>query len=276
MLPLAFAVFGHPIAHSLSPRIHRAFAEQFGIALEYRAIDAAPADFIAVVRTFFADGGCAANVTLPHKGAAFLLADRHSAAAARVGTANVLTRAADARLVADNTDGSGMLRDMTERHGATLAGRTALLLGAGGAARGIAGNLLDAGVATLTIANRSAAAAHALAATLGQPARVTACAWDALAGTGPYDLVVNATSAGLLGASLELPPSIVAERAFCYDLSYGAAASGFLAWSNMAGAMQACDGLGMLLEQAADAFALWHGQRPQTEPVYRQLRLLQR
>lgn len=274
MPPLAFAVFGHPIAHSLSPRIHRAFGEQLGIALEYRAIDAAPADFAIAVQQFFAGGGRGANVTLPHKAAAFALAQTHAAAASRVGTANVLTRTDAHRLTADNTDGSGMVRDMTERHGADLVGRTALLLGAGGAARGIAWNLLDAGIATLTITNRSSGGADALASAIGQPARVTTCAWSALDTAGPYDLIVNATSAGVLGATLELPRSLVDEGAFCYDLSYGAAANGFLAWANAAGAVQAVDGLGMLLEQAADAFALWHGQRPQTQRVYQQLREL--
>jgi len=276
MPPLAFAVFGHPISHSLSPRIHRAFGEQFGIALEYRAIDATPADFEVAVQQFFADGGRGANVTLPHKTSAFALASTHSAAALRVGTANVLSRTADHQLIADNTDGSGLLRDMTERYGVDLAGRNALLLGAGGAARGIAWNLLDAGVATLTIANRSPAAASALALAIGQPGRVTTCASSALGTAGVYDLIVHATSAGVLGASLDLPRSLVAKNAFCYDLSYGAAVKEFLAWAEAAGAGMAVDGLGMLLEQAADAFALWHGQRPQTEPVYQQLRELHR
>lgn len=272
MPPLAFAVFGHPIAHSLSPRIHQAFAGQFGITLEYRTIDASPENFAAAIRTFFADGGHGANVTLPHKSAAFALAATQSADAARVGTANVLTRLADDQLRADNTDGSGMVRDMIERHGIDLDGCTALLLGAGGAARGIAWNLLDAGVQTLTITNRSPAAADGLAAAIGQPTRAATCAWDAVSDAGPFDLIVNATSAGVLGASLELPGSLVGDSTSCYDLSYGAAATNFLAWAKSAGARQGFDGLGMLLEQAADAFALWHGPRPQTEPVYRQLR----
>lgn len=276
MPPLAFAVFGHPISHSLSPRIHQAFAGQFGIALEYRTIDASPEHFRAAVQQFFADGGHGANVTLPHKVAAFALADTHGAAAARVGTANVLTRTTDNRLAADNTDGSGMVRDMTERHGVDLKGRTALLLGAGGAARGVAWDLLDAGVKTLTIANRSSDAASALATATGQPTRAAACAWSALDHAGPYDLIVNATSAGVLGVSLALPDSLVGAGAFCYDLSYGAAAKRFLEWARDAGASQACDGLGMLVEQAADAFALWHGRRPHTEPVYQQLRAPQK
>ena len=165
-----FAVFGHPISHSLSPRIQQAFAQQFGIALEYRTIDAAPAQFDAAVRRFFDGVGVGANVTLPHKASAFALADEHSLAARRAGTANVLTRLADGRLAAHNTDGAGLLRDLTERHRVDLRGQHVLLLGAGGAAHGVAWPLLDAGVRALTVVNRSRAAADALAEAIGAPA----------------------------------------------------------------------------------------------------------
>ena len=267
-----FAVFGHPISHSLSPQIHQAFAQQCGIALDYRTIDAAPAAFESAVRRFFADGGVGANVTLPHKAAAFALADERSAVASRVGAANVLTRLDDGRLAAHNTDGDGMVRDITERHGFDLRGRDALLLGAGGAARGVAWHLLDAGVQSLAVVNRSPAAADELADAIGEPARAHSRYWDDLASIGSYDLIVNATSAGVLGVSLQLPFSLLGSRALCYDLSYGKAATGFLDWAGVAGARYACDGLGMLVETAADAFALWHGQRPDTEPVYQTLR----
>jgi len=272
MQPAQFAVFGHPISHSLSPQIHRAFAQQFGIELDYRAIDAAPDDFAAAVQRFFGDGGRGANVTLPHKAAAFALANRHSEAATRVGSANVLTRLADGGLAAHNTDGDGLVRDLTERHDVDLRGHTALLLGAGGAARGVAWNLLDAGVDTLTIVNRSPNAADELADAIGDPARAHTRYWEDLADIGSYDLIVNATSAGVLGAALQLPFSLIGARALCYDLSYGAAAGSFLAWAQAAGARYAFDGLGMLLETAADAFELWHGQRPDTESVYQLLR----
>ncbi|MFC5581519.1 shikimate dehydrogenase [Rhodanobacter terrae] len=272
MQPAQFAVFGHPIGHSLSPQIHRAFARQFGIELDYRTIDAVPADFAAAVQRFFADGGRGANVTLPHKAAAFALADTRSEAATRAGSANVLSRLADGRLAAHNTDGAGMVRDLTERHDMDLRGHTALLLGAGGAAHGVAWNLLDAGVETLTIVNRSPEAADALADAIGEPARAHTRYWEDLTSIGSYDLIVNATSAGVLGVSLQLPFSLIGARALCYDLSYGAAAGGFLAWAKTAGARHAFDGLGMLVETAADAFELWHGQRPDTEPVYQALR----
>lgn len=267
-----FAVFGHPISHSLSPRIHHAFAQQFGIKLEYRAIDAAPAQFNAAVRHFFDEGGVGANVTLPHKAAAFALADERSITARRAGTANVLTRLADGRLAAHNTDGRGMLRDLAERHHVDLRGQRALLLGAGGAAHGVAWHLLDAGVQTLTIVNRSPAAADALAEAIGEPTRAHTRHWNELADIGSHDLIVNATSAGVHGVALQLPATLLGDRAICYDLSYGNAASGFLSWAMAAGARDAFDGLGMLVETAADSFALWHDQHPDTEPVYQSLR----
>ena len=271
--PSQFAVFGHPIAHSLSPQIHQAFAQQFGIALDYRTIDAAPADFAEAVRRFFdEEEGRGANVTLPHKAAAFTLASERTQAALRVGTANVLTRLADGRLAAHNTDGAGMVRDLTDRHSIDLRGHDALMLGAGGAARGVAWSLLDAGVATLTIVNRSPDPADALADAIGEPARVHTRYWEDLGNIGSYDLIVNATSAGTLGQSLTLPFSLAASRALCYDLGYGKSAFGFLAWAQAAGARYAYDGLGMLVETAADAFELWHGKRPDTEPVYQSLR----
>jgi shikimate dehydrogenase len=267
-----FAVFGHPISHSLSPQIHQAFGQQFGIELDYRAIDAAPDAFAEAVRRFFLDGGRGANVTLPHKAAAFALANQRSESATRVGSANVLTLQRDGTLAAHNTDGDGMVRDITERHSTDLRGHTALLLGAGGAARGVAWHLLDAGVATLTIVNRSPTPADALADAIGDPARAHTRYWHDLADIGSFDLIINATSAGVLGTALQLPFSLVGARALCYDLSYGAAAASFLAWARTAGARYAFDGLGMLVETAADAFELWHGKRPDTDPVYHALR----
>lgn len=267
-----FAVFGHPISHSLSPRIHQAFARQFGLELSYQTMDAAPAAFTAAVREFFAEGGGGANVTLPHKGAAFEMADSRSEAALLAGTANVLTPLPGGRIAANNTDGAGLVRDITERHSVDLRGHTALLLGAGGAARGVAWALLDAGVHTLSIVNRTPETADALADAIGEPARAHTRYWEDLADLGAFDLIINATSAGVLGKSLDLPFAIVGNRALCYDLSYGVAATGFLAWARTAGARYAYDGLGMLIETAADTFELWHGKRPDTDPVYAELR----
>lgn len=268
--PARYAVFGHPIAHSLSPQIHRLFGAQCGIALDYTAIDVVPEAFADTVHRFLA-GAHGANVTLPHKAAAFALADERSTAAARTGSANVLTRRANGRLAAHNTDGAGLVRDLSERQQCALAGRRVLLLGAGGAARGIAWDLLDAGVEELVIANRTADTAAALAGALGVT-RARARYWEDLADLGSFDLIVHATSAGVLGRPLALPPALVHAQSVGYDLSYGAAAQGFLAWARNAGVKTVCDGLGMLVEQAADAFELWHGRRPDTDPVYARLR----
>lgn len=268
-----YAVFGHPIAHSLSPEIHTAFAKQLGIALDYRAIDAAPELFEAEVRRFFAEGGHAANVTVPHKLAALAMADQVTEAARRVGAANTLTHLGDGRIEAHNTDSSGFVRDIIERHGFDLRGHDALLLGAGGAAKAVAWALMDAGVKTLTIVNRTPERADAIADAIGEPARCHTRYWDGLDGE-CFDLVVNATSIGIHGGDFDLPMSIVQDHSTAYDLCYGMAAAGFKGWAVAAGVRPDWfrDGLGMLIEQAADSFERWHDQRPDTDPVYHALR----
>ena len=266
-----FAVFGHPIAHSLSPRIHARFAADTGIGLNYSAIDAAPEAFAATLSGFSDSGGRGANVTLPLKQAAFAFCADVSDFARRVGAVNTLTRIGGGWR-GDNTDGPGLVRDLTERHALDLRSRRGLLLGAGGAARAAAFALLDAGVGELVIVNRTPERADALADAFGDPARVSTRYWGDLAACGNFELIVNATSAGHGADPIELPFGLVARRALCYDLSYGVAAFGFLAWARAAQAGQAIDGLGMLIEQAAESFALWHGVRPETDGVYAELR----
>jgi shikimate dehydrogenase len=270
--PKHFAVFGHPIAHSLSPRIHARFAALRGIALQYTAIDAPLETFAAQLAGFAAGGGSGANVTLPLKQAALGLCAQVSDFARRSGAVNTLTAMPDGRWHGDNTDGPGLVRDLTERHSLDLRGRRTLLLGAGGAARAVAFALLDAGIFELTIVNRSPASADALADSIGQPDRVRTRYLEAIGQIGNFDLIVNATSAALRGEQLSLPFSLVSRRGLCYDLSYGAAAFRFVGWARAAGAHTAIDGLGMLVEQAAESFALWHGVRPQTDGVYDELR----
>ena len=267
-----FAVFGHPIAHSLSPRIHAMFGAQTGIALRYVAIDAAPAAFRAGLAAFAAEGGRGANVTLPLKQDAFKLSAHLSDFARRVGAVNTMSRRNDAGWNGDNTDGAGLIRDLTDRHALDLRSRRSLLLGAGGAARAAAHALLDAGIGELVVVNRNPERADALVDSIGDPQRVHTRYWADLRQCGSFDLVVNATSAGIAGEALDLPFSLLTSRALCYDLSYGAAAFGFLAWARAGHAGKALDGLGMLIEQAAESFQLWHGLRPETDAVYAQLR----
>jgi shikimate dehydrogenase len=265
-----YAVFGHPVAHSLSPRIHAAFGKQAGIALDYASIDAPPEGFTDALAAFAAHGGAGANVTLPHKEAAFALCAQVSDRARRAGAVNTLIRAGDG-WAGDNTDGLGLVRDLTDRHGLDLRSRKTLLIGAGGAARGVAPALLEAGIGELYIVNRNPARADALVDALGEPGRVHSRYWDDLANLGAFDFIVNATSAGREESQLKLPFSIVAPRALAVDLSYGEAAIPFLAWARAAGATHAIDGLGMLVEQAAESFLLWHGVRPDTRKVFAEL-----
>jgi len=267
-----YAVFGDPIAHSLSPRIHAAFAAQERIELRYGAIHAPAEQFVAALQAFAARGGRGANITLPLKQVAFTLCHERSAFAQRAGAVNTLTRRDDNNWRGDNTDGAGLIRDLTERHGLDLRGRRGLLLGAGGAARAAAMALLDAGVEQLVIANRTPERADALADAIGDPVRAHTRYWDDLVNCGSFELIVDATAAGHSGEALSLPFSLPAPRALCYHLSYGIAATGFLAWARAAQAGQALDGLGMLVEQAAESFAIWHGVRPETGPVFAELR----
>jgi len=270
MSPARLAVFGHPVAHSLSPRIHAAFGAQTGIAIDYDAIDAAPGTFAEALAAFAAAGGAGANVTLPLKELAHGLASTRSERAERAGAVNTLVRQGET-WHGDNTDGAGLVRDLTERHGLDLRGRRTLLLGAGGAARGVAPALLDAGVSELYVVNRTATRTDALSDALGEPGRVHPRYVEQLDELGEFELIVNATSAGRDGAMLALPRSLVGMRTAAVDLSYAEAAVPFLAWSRAHGCRDTIDGLGMLVEQAAESFALWHGVRPDTTAVYEAL-----
>lgn len=266
-----FAVIGHPVAHSLSPRIHAAFGKQTGIALEYAAIDAPPEDFDALLAEFAAEGGLGANVTLPHKARAATICTSLTDRARRAGAVNTLVRSATG-WEGDNTDGVGLVRDLTERHGLDLRARRTLLLGAGGAARGVAPALLDAGIGDLYIINRTPERADALADTLAQPGRVHPRYFSDINALGTFDLIINATSAARGAALPSLPVALAGPRTAAVDLSYGEVAIPFLAWARAAGAHDCVDGLGMLVEQAAESFQRWHQVRPETDAVYEVLR----
>ena len=262
-----YAVFGFPVLHSLSPKIHQAFAQQSGIAIEYVAIESKPGDFDGTLSSFARSGGEGANVTLPHKQRAAELCNLLSARAKRAGAVNTLIKHGNGWL-GDNTDGAGLVRDLTGRYGLDLRGRRTLMLGAGGAARGIAPALLDAGIGELFIVNRDSQKADALVDLLGVPGRVHSRYLDDLGSLGEFELIVNATSAARHGSLPKLPMSLVGPRTTAVDLSYGEAAIPFLAWARAANAHEAIDGLGMLVEQAAESFFLWHGVRPDTDEVF--------
>jgi shikimate dehydrogenase len=264
-----YAVIGNPIAHSKSPFIHASFARQTGEALEYTAIEAPEGGFVAAAEAFRAAGGRGLNITAPFKLDAFAYAHRRSERAELAGAANAL-KFEDGQVVADNFDGVGLVRDVTHNLRQPLRGRRVLLMGAGGAARGALLPLLAEAPAELVIANRTVAKAHALAAAGAARGRVRGCGYEALAGEN-FDLVFNATSASLFGQLPPVPATVFAPGASAYELAYGKGLTPFLRLARGAGVRQLADGVGMLAEQAAEAFAWWRGVRPRTEPVIDQL-----
>ena len=263
-----YCVFGNPIAHSKSPTIHAAFAEQTGEDIDYTAIEAPLEDFSGAWQAFIAQGGRGANVTVPFKERAFSLCDTLSGRARRAGAVNTLVVGADGCTHGDTTDGVGLVRDL-EHHGVTLSGARILVLGAGGAVRGVLEPLLAAGPASVLVANRTASKAEALAADFQDLGEIRGGGFDTA--TGPFDLVVNGTSASLAGELPPLPEALFAPGATAYDMMYGVEPTVFLRWATGLGAMP-IDGLGMLVEQAAESFFQWRGKRPLTEPVRESLR----
>lgn len=260
-----YAVIGHPIAHSKSPQIHAAFARQTQQDLRYERLLAPLEDFRGTLNAFFADGGRGANVTVPFKEEAFELADERSARAEAAGAANILSLVGG-QILADNTDGAGLVRDITVNHAYMLSGKRILLMGAGGAARGVIAPLLAENPQALCIANRTVGKARSLA----ERFNVEACAYPDLVGR-RFDLVINATSASLSDALPPLPAGTVT-GALAYDMMYGSQDTSFLVFARRDGASRCVDGLGMLIEQAAESFFIWRGVRPDTTPVFEQLR----
>jgi shikimate dehydrogenase len=265
-----FCVVGSPIGHSRSPVIHAAFARQIGIELTYERVEVAPGELAAALAEFRAAGGCGMNVTVPLKEEAWGLAEVLSPRAAQAGAANTLWFE-DGLLAADNTDGIGLVRDLVANHGVALADRDILLLGAGGAARGVLPALLEACPARVTISNRSADRAQALAAGRAAHPAVRCLPWGE-APSAPPDLIVNSTSLSLQGDLPPLPTDAVGPATVCYDMVYARAGTPFTRWAEAHGARLALDGLGMLVEQAAAAFEIWHGLAPQTSGVIEALR----
>lgn len=266
-----YAVFGHPVEHSQSPFIHARFAAQTGQDLRYEARLAPLDGFVAAVDDFQASGGLGANVTVPFKEEAFRLCTRLTPRAERAGAVNTLVLAGDR--LGDNTDGAGLVRDLIHNLGRGLQGQRLLLLGAGGAARGVVAPLLAAQPQSLTIANATLAKAIRLAEEMADLGTVVAGGFAELSGK-QFDVIINATSASLSGAVLPLPSGIFAPGSLAYDLMYGKGETLFMAQARAMGAAMQADGLGMLVEQAAEAFVLWRGVRPETAPVRAELRAL--
>lgn len=270
-----YAVFGNPVAHSQSPFIHACFARQQQQSMHYVATQAEPESFAQQVDDFLQGQGKGLNITVPFKEVAWQLAEVKTPRAALAGAVNTLWRDDQGRICGDNTDGLGLVNDLTQNLGCSLQGASILLLGAGGAVRGVIQPLLEAGCSELIIANRTPEKAQQLArhfAQIADPAvRLHACGYADIP-VKAFDVIINGTSASLQGDLPPLPEAIVGAHTLCYDMMYAATQTPFCRWATEQGAARAVDGLGMLVEQAAEAFFRWREQRPDTAPVIALLR----
>ena len=263
--PDRYAVFGNPVEHSKSPLIHRQFAVQTGQTLDYSRKCIEPDQFDIEVRNFFYEGGKGLNITVPFKLDAFRLADQLTPRAELAGAVNTLKALPDGKLLGDNTDGVGLVRDLTKNLQWVINNKRILVLGAGGAVRGILSPLLEQKPREIIIANRTFAKASELCHVLLDE-RLSACSFDQLPAE-PFDIIINGTSASLAGELPPLPATILAPHTACYDMMYGKQLSPFLLWAQQHGATKLADGLGMLVEEAAESFFLWREQHPDTAPV---------
>ena len=267
-----YGVMGYPVSHSRSPVIHRLFALQTEQNLQYELLQVAPEKLETAIRQFQRTGGKGLNITVPHKSAVARLVDHTSERAATAGAVNTLSFKGG-EIYGDNTDGIGLLRDLTVNLGIDLEGANILILGAGGATRGIVSPLLEMNPSSLRIANRTLGKAQALADHFERFGPVTACRFNVVPVSEPYDLVINATSAGLQGDAPPYPAAAITEQTYCYDLSYGLNATPFSVWARDNGAAHSVMGWGMLVEQAAESFNIWRGIRPDTAPVLKQMHI---
>ena len=267
-----YAVMGDPIAHSKSPRIHTLFARQTDQQLRYDAIRVQSGDLATAVGDFLAAGGKGLNITVPLKEEAWLLAQTRSDRAERAGAVNTLVLEQSGKHFGDNTDGTGLVRDLLRNHGSTLQQKRLLLVGAGGAARGVIEPLLQEKPSLLVIANRTPEKAVELARMFCDLGHTEGCGLDDVAGQS-FDLIINATAASLAGLVPALPDSVVSTDSWCYDMMYGDKPTAFMDWARQRGAARCLDGLGMLVEQAAESFYLWRTVRPDTRAVIQQLRI---
>jgi shikimate dehydrogenase len=269
----SYAVVGFPVSHSKSPMIHAMFAEQTEQALTYSRLEVPPAQFRETVEAFFAGGGKGLNITVPHKESAWEMVDWRAPDADKAGAVNTLYRLPDGRLAGANTDGVGLVRDIEHNHSCSLENTTVLILGAGGAVRGLLPRLIAAKPRHIIIANRTVSKAQALETLFADQFSITACSYDSLQGLGP-DWIINGSSAGLHGDMPDLPATLVTNKTCCYDMVYAPGGTVFQRWAQQSGASRALDGTGMLVEQAAESFYIWRGIRPETGPVLQALRQL--
>jgi shikimate dehydrogenase len=260
-----YGVFGHPVGHSLSPFIHGVFARDSGQQMSYRAYDVAPEEFAERVHSFFAGGGRGLNITLPHKIAAVEVAQELTGRAAHAAAVNTLALQGES-ILGDNTDGVGLVHDLCDNLGLVITQRRVLILGAGGATRGVLAPLLGLEPTILMIANRTPQRAEALAAAFADLGVTQGVGFEYVGDT-PFDLIINATSASLSGDIPPIPAGAIGPETVCYDLAYGRSAMAFVRWAQQSGCARAVQGLGMLVEQAAESFRLWRGVRPETAEV---------
>ena len=267
-----YGVMGYPVAHSRSPVIHQLFAQQTGQQLQYELLRVAPEDLEEAICQFQHTGGKGLNITVPHKRAVFRLVDHLSARASTAGAVNTLTFRNN-EIYGDNTDGIGLLRDLVVNLGLNLEGANVLILGAGGATRGILGPLLEMQPRMVCIAIRTPSRAEDLIERFASRGPVRACSLDDVPVAEPYDLVINATSAIHGGEIPRYPEAAISQTTCCYDLSYNTNPTPFCEWALEHGAAQAVMGWGMLVEQAAESFHIWRGVHPDTKPVLKQISL---
>ncbi len=262
---------GNPVSHSKSPTIHSAFGKQTGVPVYYQAICVREGDLARAVTAFRDAGGLGVNITVPYKEEAFALADEATDRARQAGAANTLRFDDGGRILADNTDGYGLIRDIKRNHGQVIAGRSLLILGAGGAVRGILGPLLAERPSNVCIINRTVDRARRLVEAFPTATRVAVTGYEKLPEQ-CFDIVINGTSAGLGGEAPDLPARVLCPGGWCYDLMYAHGLTPFLLWARRCNAGYFTDGLGMLVEQAAESFRIWLGVTPETGPVIAALR----
>jgi shikimate dehydrogenase len=264
--PDPYGVVGHPVGHSLSPFIHGLFARETGQAMSYHLYDVTTDAFAGFVSGFFDQGGRGLNITVPHKVAAVEAASELTARAAHAAAVNTLALRDDGTILGDNTDGVGLVRDLCDNLGLVITNRRILIIGAGGATRGVLAPLLGLSPTLVVIANRTPERAATLAAAFADLGAVHGVGFEDV-GSEPFDVIINATSASLSGEMPPVPAGAVGRATVCYDLAYGRAATAFVDWGRAHGAARALQGWGMLVEQAAEAFRLWRGIRPATATV---------